>query len=29
LAAEVVFVLWLLLSWLPFFREVLTPIAER
>ncbi len=29
LAAEVVFVLWLLLSWLPFFREVLTPVAER
>lgn len=29
LVAEVVFVLWLLASWLPFFREVLTPIAER
>lgn len=29
LAVEVVFVLWLLLSWLPFFREVLTPVAER
>ena len=29
LAVEVVFVLWLLLSWLPFFLEVLTPVAER
>ena len=29
LVAEVVFVLWLLLSWLPFFREVLTPVAGR
>lgn len=29
LVVEVLFVLWLLASWLPFFREVLTPIAER
>lgn len=29
LLVEAVFVLGLLASWLPFFREVLTPIAER
>ena len=29
LVVEALFVLWLLASWLPFFREVLTPIAER
>ena len=29
LLTEVIFVLWLLASWLPFFREVLTPVAER
>ena len=28
LIAEAVFALWLLLAWLPFFLEVLTPIAE-
>ena len=29
LVVEALFVLWLLASWLPFFREVLTPVAER
>lgn len=29
LLVEVVFALGLLAAWLPFFREVLTPVAER
>ena len=29
LAAEVLFALLLLMSWAPFFREVLTPVSER
>lgn len=29
LVIEALFMLWLLASWLPFFREVLTPVAER
>ncbi len=29
LGIETLFALWLVAAWAPFFREVLTPIAER
>ena len=29
LAVEALFILWLVGSWMPFFREVLTPVGER